>query len=377
MLEQLYLADYQTNPPTTESDPTGVRAYFYRRMIELARIVEIEVKVGNDGDEELNADVRVEFPDDANVRLLELLGMFDESRLRGLAAVFEDYVRQARERIADIAKRNGDSDHGLNFAEQVIVTASLAISTQINVAVKQLLETNALDDKDIAGEAAADADTEPDEWDNWLEKHPDDAIVADGEEEPDEPWRESAVEGWRPEDDEDDEPCADGESGMFLGTPSPAEVDPETEALILAEAIEVVVDMNMIVDSYLRLQEHLRSLQDVDPNVPDLREEYQETIVAVMRHIASLSGGKTNLECVAIELGSPAVLELMEGLNELEIVGCVDSVFHNVAETALMQVGAYSDMVDANAIGEDNENDENLELTLTFIRRLRERLDID
>ena len=363
-----HFAEQRDDAP--DADPHGLRALLFETLRELSDVARTQT-VGVNG----HAQVRVRFPDDDVRRLSEnIRENVPPDRMKGF---FNEIEAHAQDVLAKLERLNGDASS--------IEKNILAVSLRLNETARALLVAAASGndpvvaqdefstvEHDQAIEEVSDEFAEPDEWDNWLEKHPEDAIVAEeAEDDEEEPWKES-IQHWRPDDEEGDD-GTDGSGGLFLGTPAPEEIDPETEALILSEAEETIVDMNMIIDSYLRMQEHLEQLAQ-ENGMLELREEYHEVIVAVMRRISDDNGGKTNPECLALELSSPAVLELMEGLNDLERVGCVDSVFHNVAEAALMQVQAYSDMVNACSAGDDEENDASMELTLTFIQRLRERL---
>lgn len=343
MLEHLYLADYVTNPPTKESDPTGMRAYFYNRLIELARTVEVEVKVGNDGEEELNADVRVEFPDDQNERLLDLFGMFDEGRLRSLVAVADEYVRQAKDQIDEIAERNGESDQGVNFAEQVIVTASVTICTQIHAAAKRLLEG----DVDV-GDEADDKDD-------------------DGDKEFDVP----ELEGWRGESEYDD---GDGElRSAFAALP-----DEEGQTAFLdidvsiVDAAELVpVNLTRLLAQYRAIQNYLDEQFDIEC-IEDTTPEYQSVQRAILERLPEVAGTHVTVVGFLSLRSEPSIAALLARLPEEQADHCFVTVFENIAQDALYEVEAFSDKIDAN-IGDEEADSESEILMATYVDYLKDR----
>lgn len=355
---------------TSDADPHGLRAFLFETLRELSDVARTQ-NVGVNG----QAQVRVRFPDE---EVRRLSGSIRENvppeRMKGF---FDEIEAHAQDVHTELERMNGDASS--------IEKNILLISLRLNEAARALLVAAASGNDPVVAQdefSTVEHDRairdecndfgEPDDWDDWLATHPEDAIVAEeAEDEGEEPWRDS-IEHWRPDEEEEDE-APDDIGEMHLRTPRPGEIDPETEALILAEAEQEPVNMQMIIASYEEMMDALESARDASGAL-ELREEYHEVILAVMRHISEWTSGNTNLECVALELRGPYVARLMEGLNELECSGCIDSVFHNVAEAALMQVQSFSDMVNACSLGDDEENDAAMDVTLTFIQRLRERL---
>lgn len=353
---------------TPDDDPHGLRAFLFETLRELSDVAHTQT-VGMNG----HAQVLVRFPDDEVRRLSDSIREnVPPDRMKRFFYEIEAHERDVRAKLEHVNGSAGGIEGNI-----------LAISLRLNEAARALLVAAAsgndpllrqddfATDEYFATHDASDNRDDLDDWDDWLATHPEDAIVADeAEDGEDEPWKQS-IQHWRPDEEGNDVP---GEiDGMPLRTPRPGQIDPETEALILAEAELEPVNMEMVIASYEEMMDILEDTEHASGAL-ELREEYHEVILAVMRHVSEHTNGNTNLECVALELRGPVVTDLMEGLNELERNGCVDSVFHNVAEAALMQVQSFSDMVNACSVGDDEENDAAMDVTLTLIQRLRERL---
>lgn len=372
----LYTADYDSDPPSEETDPNGSRALFFEMMRELSDVAEARV-VGMNGSKQ----VLLRIPQDEVQRAHRSIGeCVPPNRMKDFLGAIDRYVRHAEARLGQL---NGHA----STVETGILHVSLRLSTTIKklmyAAVKgeePAIENDSLDDehasalRDVTDEF--DGFPPDDEWEAIIESGEGAIVPEEDEEDGSVDLKESLGIVWESElEDGDDDDDEQPDATYMAGTPDPSEIDPEDETLILAEAAEMIVDMNMIVDDFRQMQEYLAMLSS-DEKIEHPTDDYQDVIIAVMRHVAAIFSGKTNLECLAIELESEAVSDLMKELNEIERVGCLASVFHNVAESALMQVDMFSDMVNANADGDDAENDANLQLTLTFIQRLKERFDI-
>ncbi len=361
----------ETSDDAPGGDPHGHRAFLFETLRELSDVAETQI-VGMNG----YADIRIRFPYDEIRRIQHSIREnVPPERMRDFMGVIEGHERETNE-----------ENHRINGRADAAAHCVLAISLRLNSAVRALLIsvatgndpiiqqdefTSRLHDQAIDGIIAESVKSD------FLDEHPEDAMVTEEEEEDeDEPWSED-MHHWKPDDDseedEDDEESLDESIGLFWSTPAPEEIDPETEALILAEAAEVPVDMDMLIRSYRETQAILQAIEG-DSETFELRQEYHEVILAVMQHVHDAFDGKTNLECLVYELRGDKVLQLIESLSDLERTGCIDSIFHNVAETALMQVQLYSDMVNSCSIDDEEENEASMELTLTFIQRLRERL---
>lgn len=371
----IYLGDYETNPPNEENDPQGHKAFAFEMLRELSDAAETQI-TGMNGD----ATVKLRIPQEDVLRIQrEIAENVPPPRMKGFFDAIEAHSAQAR---GALEKMNG---HASSVDKHVI-----GLTIRLNATLRKLLESaaagnepdiqNDVFDDELHGRAIAEivneGDEELDEWEIESEANGDQIVGRDDDEldedeEAPPAWKASLEpHPWQENDDEDNE---EGEE-LALTTPEPYDVDPETEALILDEASETIVDLPMIIRQYQEMLAHFKNLAK-DQRPPE-SETYQATIIAVMQGISDRCGGKINLECLAIELSSAESIEAMEWLSDLEQIGCISDVFHNVAETVLMQVDAYSNLVDADAEGEYEANDRNAAIALTFIQRLKERYGI-
>ncbi len=377
----LYTGDSRELPEDDDGD--GMKAYAFELLRELSDAADAGVFA--EGSEEA---LSLKIPKDELMRIHgQILENVPANCMNSFGKAINAYEDGAR---AEKMRMNG---HARPIEKHV-----LDISIHLATTLKTLLRAAATGDDPLQNDdgfeardaALLDLADEEEEYDpelheGWSDNGGGGEIVAGGddddENEESAPWK-LAADHWKPEDergdDDDDEGDPDwSEKPLFSQTPDPLDIDPETEALILAEASEMIVDMRMEIDAFKRILEYKASRPKAE-FVDDNSDAYADTMIRIMERISERNDGKINLECLAIELQCDDIVVMMDKLNDLQKIGCVSGIFHNVADTALMLVDAFSNMIDADAEAEDNDDaiEANGRLMLTYIELLKGRLDL-
>lgn len=373
---QLYIADYARPHSDEETDVDGQRALHFEMLRALSDVARVRV-VGKNGDSQIKLGIS---PHDVQSVCEQIRKAVPRHFLNGFSQVINNYAASAND---NLMRCNG---HG-SLAERTIVQVSLKLNDALRVLFvavvtgdEPIIESDLPDDErsralcEIADEDDPELHTgwsQPIEGCEIISECDGDDDEMDEDDDDDSPWSVD-TDFWKPDDSGGSDKEDWNEANLQTKTPDPIDIDPETEALILSEASEVIMSMEIIINDFQEMLETFEDLYNEDLLDNDV-DAYQETIIEVMRSIEERMGTMVNLECVVAALEHPESLAIMQHLNELQRMGCIGSIFHNVAEAALMQVDRFSNMVSAMAADEDEDNERSLHLILTFIERLRER----
>lgn len=304
-LNRLFTGDLdRPDADESSSGPEDLRAYLLNKMRQVARVVDAEVTYEPETDDEVRAKIEVKIPPGEQERLFSTFSaVLAPDTMRGLIDVCEDYQRQANDEVMRISERP-DTSTAEDVAEQLIVVASVSIAMTIKDLLGSALE-----------EITEDADEGPgEEWnagDSW---------TGGGDKD----------EAWDVDDEEDDDGAASG--NLVL---DPAEMDPEDETLMLAEVELEPVNMQVVLDTYLELQEYLDPVLD-DEGVNEKNPMYNGVVQDVMIVINRLCGGQINIEVLKALWQDKAVQEQLSILDIDARTACYHTVFHNVAHEAFL-----------------------------------------
>lgn len=336
MRERFHSSYFETDPKSGEADVDGLRGYLGEKLRAAADAADVKRMLAESDDEKLSGEIAVVLPGEIVTRFRELFRMcLTLPQIETLMDHVDRYVASVDWAIDELNGREEDKD---NDAEDMIaLVASIGVADNVK---ELLLEAMAKKCSDLRKECA-DRDADCTEGDD----------EEDDEEES--PWKESLGEiGWKPDDDGEER-----EGSTFPKGPvalDANEMDPEDETMLLAEVETEPVDMQAVLESYLELQESLDEEVD-DREMNDDNPMYNQVVQDVMIVVTRLCRGQINLEVLKALWQDKAVQEQLSFLDAGARYACYRTVFHDVAQAALMLNDRFNMAYGAD--GEDGDGD--------------------
>jgi hypothetical protein len=341
---------------TEQHDPAGMKRAL-RRELDLFGGVHEPVATYAEA-EEISIKVEFNFTEESVLAFRERYrGIFETGELEEMCDIVEDFVEASRAAAEDLEPEDdGEEAFGRYLAQQAIIAASVAVAQSLQQLFREEIG-NRLES------AAAGGQNEPsDDEESFLGED-------DG--------------GW-PEPNGDDEAWEigtvmdpHGEIPVFDGADATqAFEDAEYDERILDAAMDAAVNMAEVAQSFDAIQKYLDEQFHVE-RIEDTTPAYQKALALLTHRVKDLSGGTITLRLLLSMRHEPSVTAILAPLTRAQATCCFTSVFHNVAEAALYEVSAFSDLIDAKTPGDGAMNQEIDDTVLDYVSELIERNVLD
>lgn len=335
---------------TEEHDPTGTKRMLRRELDLFCGAAESEATVSEG--EEFEITVKVSLTDEYIVSLrTRYRDCFETGELKEMADMAEELAGALQATSEGLEVEDDEDAQGKGRAQHAIIAASVAVACSL----RQLF-LDEIDDRIVhaemtgmhEGEGWSDEDEDDEKWDTGTATDADDVISDD--------FSASAM----------------GDDDEFVSSANDAELDEE----ILEAAMDAEVNMVKVAQSFDAIQKYLDGQFEVE-RIEDTTPAYQKALVLLMHHVRDASGGTITLRKLLSMRNDPSVTAILTPLTRNESKCCFVSVFHNVAEAALYEVVAFSDMIDAKESEAGSMNQEIHDVVFEFVSELIERNELE
>jgi hypothetical protein len=336
MFERLFWPDDANNPPARASSAFDPRAYFQKRLRELADVT--EVMTSRETTPNGPQAFAIRYDDEHRERLAELFRDFDATTLGELAAVVSNYMDSVYDAMAHLLEleeeeatgSDGDIDRSVKMTDSTDLTVSMSLANVINDAVRVILEERGGAAIETIAPGCDDPLVEEDATNEW------EAQGSDGS------YDVPELADWH-----DDHINDDSRSLSFI----------KIDEGILDEALLMTVDLGALYAQYCETDACVNDELD-ESSLADA--EYQRIEQEVFRLFATLSRGETTIMGLVSLRCHQDIVRALETLHESQADYCFMQVFTSAALEALFAVNNFREYVideTARAKGEISDED--------------------